>query len=127
MEENHIGQIPELIELYLETRDSRLALEKQAEERKRLENSTKEKIEYILRLNGLTVGGGARYKATIEKDEKPTVTDWGKLYKHIMETGEFDLLQRRLLDSGVKARWEENKTIPGIVKFPVTKLSITKV
>jgi hypothetical protein len=64
---------------------------------------------------------------TFKEVAKPAVTDWAELYQHIAETGNFDLLQRRVGEAAVKLRWEDGEAVPGIVSYPVEKLTLTKV
>jgi hypothetical protein len=122
-----IDELPKLIDRYVATRAERLALQKDADEKQKRENELKGQIEKLLTENGLNTGGGTHFRATIVPDFKPTVDDWGALHRYIAQTGEWDLLQRRVGEVAVKERWEEGIEIPGVQKFPVTKLSITKV
>lgn len=125
---NHpIDFLPELIDEYVQARDRRLELNRQADQCEKREAKLKKDIEDTLNGAGLVTGGGGAYRATLVSEVKPTATDWGLVQKYIIENNAFDLLQKRLTESAVKSRWEDNITIPGIVKFPVTKLSITKV
>lgn len=54
------------------------------------------------------------------------VQDWDALYKYVARTKQFDLLQRRVSDAAVKARWEDGKAVPGVDKFNAVTVSITK-
>lgn len=122
-----ITDLSSLVDEYVETRAQRIALEHQAGEFKKLENKQKEAIEATLKLANLATGGSKTYRATVVPDLKPTATDWGLVYAYITAQGAWDIVQRRLTETAVKARWDEGVTIPGITKFPITKLSITKV
>lgn len=42
---------------------------------------------------------------------------WNKIYAFIKKTDSFDLLQRRLHEGAVKARWDDGQQIPGVVQF----------
>ena len=65
----------------------------------------------------------------VEIDEAgvvPTPRNWELIYKYIQENNAFDLLQRRLSNAGIQARWDEGiEHIPGVDKFPVTKFKVT--
>lgn len=54
------------------------------------------------------------------------VQDWDALYKYVARTKQFDLLQRRVSDAAVKARWEDGKAVPGVDKFNAVTVSVTK-
>ena len=120
-------ELADLVDLYVDCRETRLALEHRAEEQKKQEHWLKEQIEKTLKLNNLTVGGSARWKATVKAKLKPTVTDWGSLYDYIKTNDAFDLLQRRLTEKSVQLRWDDKEEIPGVSAFPVTEISVTKV
>lgn len=49
-----------------------------------------------------------------------------KFFKYLQKTGEFDLLQRRLSSTAFEERWARGVKIPGIKKFQLVKLSVTK-
>lgn len=71
-----------------------------------------------------TSTGGQRYGANYSRKEKPTAGDWSKIYKWIAENDAFDLLQKRLTEKAVEARWEDGIEIPGVVKFPVDDVTM---
>lgn len=73
--------------------------------------------------NGIT---GKLARAEIDSKPVPTVKDWDKVYAYIKKTGSFDLLQRRLSTTAVKERWDAKRAIPGVDKFDVIKVKITK-
>ncbi len=70
---------------------------------------------------------GKHARVTIVSKPVPQAEDWLKIQAYIKKNGAFDLLQRRLNDAAVRERWEAGKTIPGIVAFEKTTLSINKV
>lgn len=70
------------------------------------------------------LGNYARAKVVVK--EVPTAQDWDALWEHIKETGEFDLVQRRLASGAIKARWDDGEEIPGVGKYNAVSLSITK-
>lgn len=124
---SEITGLSELIEEYIQARESRLELERRAEGIKKQETKLKEQITTVLTDANLTVGGGKFHKATLVPKNKPVADDWGLVYKYIKDTDSFDLLQKRFTETAVKARWDDNIVIPGIIRFPVWELSITKV
>jgi hypothetical protein len=56
----------------------------------------------------------------------PVIEDQAALYAHVRKTGEFDLLQRRLAEGAVLARWAEARVIPGVGARPVLSWSVKK-
>ena len=63
----------------------------------------------------------------ISTKEVPQVDDWDVLYKHVLKTKSFTLLQRRLSDATVKEIWADGKEVPGIKHFNAVVLSLTKI
>lgn len=64
---------------------------------------------------------------SISKRDVPTPKDWKKIWAHIKKTGETDLVQQRLSSTAVRARWKDNKIVPGVDKFTKIGISLTKV
>jgi len=128
-------------DLLHDTRDERLALQKEAKEIEGDEKAIKDHL--IQKLQKGDEGGavGKRYKAISYNDPMFVVDDWDKFYAHIKKTGEFDLLNRALNQAAVKervadqvppkseaarAKWKP-KLPPGVASMNVVKLSLTKV
>jgi len=113
-----------LVSFYEMHRAKRLKLDKESAEEKKLEEKYKASVIKWLEDNKKTgVVTEGRY-VEIVVDDKPIVTDWGKLYDFIKQHGAFDLLQKRITESAVELRWADDVAIPGVSTFPVTKLSI---
>jgi hypothetical protein len=78
------------------------------------------KAENILKLQG------ALCDVEIKDDQPaPTVRSWELFYKHILETGAFELLQKRLSATAIREHWETGEHIPGVDKYPVLRLAVT--
>ena len=56
-----------------------------------------------------------------------TVEDWDAFWKYVFKTKSTDLLQKRINQAAVDARWDDKKSIPGVKEFNVVTLSLTKV
>lgn len=119
------SHLPDLIDQYLSTRASRLALDKEVEVLKETEEVLKNTIISKMKETDLTAAGGAIGLVKLKTVEEPVCNDWSALYAHIATTGEFDLLHRRLTGAAVKLRWEENVEIPGVGKTQIEKLNIS--
>lgn len=64
------------------------------------------------------------YVVSILKTEEPLVDSWPELLDYIKSTGELDLLEKRLLKSGAKLRWENGVALPGVSKTEKTTLKV---
>lgn len=60
----------------------------------------------------------------VSKSDEPMADDWPKIIQYIKDTGSVDLLEKRLLKSGVKARWEDGESIPGVSKIEKTTVKV---
>lgn len=69
---------------------------------------------------------GRACRVAIKQLEKPKVDDWDEVWAYINKTDSRDILQRRLSDTAVADRWDAGEEIPGISKYNLLTLSITK-
>lgn len=132
-----------LADAFYTKRHERLALQKKQEAEldavKADENALREFI--INEVPKSDQGGllGAIAKAEIVKKDAYKAADWHKVYGKIValwnehlkkKTGQedaaFALLQKRLGDGAVKEMWEAGQTVPGVEKYQVIDVSITK-
>jgi hypothetical protein len=98
-----------------------------AEDKRRLDEATAKAIFDLSRLmleNNLTVIGSDRAVATLTTAIVPKVTDWGMLYEHIRESGDFDLLYRRVTATAYDERRKLGVSIPGIEPVEVSSVKV---
>lgn len=114
------------VDYLYEMRTKRLALFAVVEQLKSLEHAAKLQLMRKFGKAKLQGAAGSRASMTLTANDVPTPKDWKKIYAHIKKTGDFDLLQKRLSNDAVKARWANNKAIPGVEVFHDTKISVTK-
>lgn len=109
------------------TRENRLRLSKIVAQMEEQEKELKNHFIENLSKKDSTGVAGKKARVQIVTEEQPVVADWDAAYKHIKKTGQFDLLNRALNRSAVKARWDAGKEVPGVEHFTVSKVSVTKV
>lgn len=114
-------------DLYAEVRELRLAMDKVVEGMKKRESEIREYIIQNLSKSDDTGAAGKAYRAQIVKKVKPSVKDWEKLYDFIVENDRFDLLQKRVAEKAVKDLWDDGADVPGVERFNVVDVSITKI
>lgn len=108
-------------------REQRLAAQKVVDEMQDEEKTiTAELIAAIDKSDARGVVG-QKVRVTVVTKPTPTVTDWSALQAHIVATGQFDLLQKRLAEPAVRERWQDEKEVPGVGVFNVVRLSLSKV
>jgi hypothetical protein len=109
------------------TKQARLAQQKVVEALEEKEKKLKQHLIDNLPKSQATGVAGKVARATITTKQVPTVTDWAEFWAGFNKKTDGDLLQRRLNESAVKARWEAKKTIKGVGTFTTVSVSLTKV
>jgi hypothetical protein len=103
--------ITALVKEYNSVRNERLELDQQSAKLKVREDS----ILDSLTAAGVTSGKYGPYNVTVTTKAVPRCTDWTGFHAYIKETGNFDMLHKRLTESAVMARVSEGEYVPGIV------------
>jgi hypothetical protein len=120
------SHLPDLVNQYIAIRAQRLVLDKQADDLKAQEDGLKDVIVSKLREGGMKAIGAANGLVKMSETDEPTATDWPAFWAYIRETGNFEMLHKRVTVTAVKEHWEAGETIPGIGKTTVYKLSVSK-
>lgn len=123
------AELGKLADEYADVKAKRLAADKVAAALKSQETALSMRIIEQMQLQELTAIGGStiRLMLPVEPDYVPHVVDWPVYYNHILEQNDFSLLERRPSRAALKERWEAGVDVPGVEKFPVFKLSESKV
>lgn len=115
-----------MLEQYHSLREQRLALQRQADA---LEQKEKDIIYEITTkmvssdISTLIDGG---YKAVMVIKPQALATNWPAILDFIKQTGAVDLLQKRLTESAVKARWDSGVDVPGVDRSEKHVITVTK-
>lgn len=112
---------------YYETRQARLALERQVAALQGQERLLKDHLINNLPKDDATGVQGQVCRVSVVVKAEPAVEDWDAFYKYISRTKSWELLQRRVSAPAVRERWEHNKKIPGVGVFNNVTLSVNKV
>jgi hypothetical protein len=121
------SKIETLVAEYNRKRLERLELNKKADALEKDEHKIKAELIAALKATGNTEFRSDRCFLQLKPKIKPVAEHWALVFKFIKDNDAFDILQKRLTETAVKARWDEGVIIPGINKFPVDDLSITTV
>ena len=119
-------KLGELIDKLYQKRTERLALSRQVDAFKAEESDLRRLIIQRLQDVGLDSGRGSLATASITTDDQASVKDWEAFENYILEHKSFDLLQRRVSITAVRARWENSEVVPGVEKVTLSDLSLTK-
>ena len=115
-----------LVDRFNQYRIERLALDKQAAERKARETICGEAL--IARMLDRSAGmlASPTVAVKLHKSEVPTVTNWDDVYHYIVENNAWELLQKRISVTAVRDRWDDKQQVPGVEAFPAYKITINK-
>lgn len=113
-------------DLLYTTRQERIELEHRAQALKSKENKIQDHLIRAIPKDDATGVRGKIAQVVISSTDEPTAENWDKINRYISKYNQFDLLQRRLNNAAIKARWENGKKIPGVGVFKVVKVSCTK-
>lgn len=116
-----------LYEQYHTLREKRLALQKEADlieqqEKDILYSITKEFSEGANGYSHMQDG----YLMKASKKDVASAVNWEQILQYVKTTGEVDLLQKRLTESAVKARWDAGLTVPGVERAYKWAITVTK-
>lgn len=122
-------KLGDVVDGYRDVREIRLAMAKEVEAVEKVEHMFREHLINNLEKSNEKGVFGLRFKALHKTKRIPKVIDgdWTAIHQHIYNTGEFDLLQKRLNDTAVMARIEAGETLPGVETMLVSEISVTKI
>jgi|SRR5215831_3256326 len=122
-------ELGETADEYFDLRNRRIEKEHEAAELAKEENRVKDLLITQMTHSGITSIGGKLVKYELKKVDEPTVEEgnWEPVWEWLRETGEFDIMYRRLNAKALKDRRENDVHVPGVTWFPVYKLSQSKV
>lgn len=120
-------ELAKLCDQWWKARAVRLAADKKAAELKATESALKDTILLSMKKESVGAIGGKLVTVEHKTKKRPNVVDWPKFYAYIAKTKSWDLLQRRVGEAAVAARWEEKKTVPGVESIDVDDFSYSQV
>ena len=115
-----------LIQECFELRQKRLALQREVDAMEQKEKDMLYDIQKQMTTAGHDDWAYNGYHVHVEPKTAPSAKDWPTILNFIRTTGQLDLLQKRLTESAVKARWDSGVDVPGIDKIVKYSVTITK-
>ncbi len=113
-------------DLLYQLREERTIIQRKADEIEVYEKVLKSHLIDNLDKEDSTGVTGRVAHVKVLSEEVPTVKDWDKFYAFIKKGNSFHLLNRAVNKASVKELWDSGKDVPGVDKFNVIKVSITK-
>lgn len=113
-------------DLLKDLNDSKQSLrELQAEEKtlKQSINELENRIILNLENQGVDRIGNDVCTVSIKKEIVPTVDDWDSVHQHIIDTGQFELLQKRMSATAYRELQQMGQEVPGVVATELTRIN----
>lgn len=110
-----------LLAEYNTVRNERLALDQRS---KKL--AVKE-AEILDKLEGSKSGTYGDFELEVSNKKVPRCTDWSGFHAYILQTGNLDMLHKRLTESAIMARIGDGEYVPGIVTDDKVSYKVTAV
>lgn len=113
-------------DLLKDLNDSKQSLrELQAEEKtlKQSINELENRIILNLENQGVDRIGNDVCTVSIKKEIVPTVDDWDSVHQHIIDTGQFELLQKRMSATAYRELQQMGQEVPGVVPTELTRMN----
>jgi hypothetical protein len=119
------SHLPDLINQYISTRAQRMEKDKEVASFKELEDTLKDAIIAKYKEQGIKQLGAANGVVKMTTSLEPVTHNWPTVWAYIRETGEFELLHKRLASLAIRERWDAGIELPGIDKQELYKLSVS--
>lgn len=88
---------------------------------------TKDSIDVLLLkkmdAEGLSRTANDKASVSINEDIVPEVMDWEEIYQHIVATGDFSLIQRRVSSTSYKELLKLGEAVPGVQPRTIRKIN----
>lgn len=114
------------IDALYEARAKRLALSKQVDAAKEVENQYEAHILNSFDKSELTGARGELATASIKRSTVYNLTDWDTFIAYVDTNNAWELLRKQPGSTACKERFENGEEIPGITPFVKIDLSLTK-
>ena len=124
--ENKLNTIPNLDDKMNMLADTRLQLKQLLEQEKKLkqvQNALEAEIAADMERQGLTQTGNDVCTISLKTETVPTVEDWDLLHQHIIDTGRFELLQKRMSATAYRELIAMEPSVPGVRSTELTKVN----
>ena len=116
-------------DLYWETKERRLALDREAKVIAEDEALLKQHLIDNLPKSEATGISGKLCRISITQKNVPQVNDWDEFYTYVAKNrakGSFALLNRAVNAKAVTEIWDAGKEVPGVSSYTTTSISVNK-
>ena len=124
--ENKLNNIPNLddkMNMLNDTRQQLKTLQAQEKTLKDTQNYLEAEIAADMAKQGITQTGNDVCTISLKTETVPTVEDWDLLHQHIIDTGRFELLQKRMSATAYRELIAMEPSVPGVRSTELTKVN----
>ena len=121
--ENQQVTLDDKMNMLADTRLQLKALLEQEKKLKQTQNALEAEIAADMERQGLTQTGNDACTISLKTEIVPTVEDWDALHQHIIATGQFELLQKRMSATAYRELIAMEPSVPGVRSTELTKVN----
>jgi len=118
--------LKDLIDIYVETKNAREELSSQVKEKTEKLTSLESDIMALMSDAGISKAASDKASCTMRMSKHPAIDDWQAFYGYVAQTGQFELLHKRLSSTAFRERWEAGEAIPGTSVSEVWELTVVR-
>ena len=75
---------------------------------------------------GISQAGNEKASCFMKQVRHPAIDDWKIFYDYVAQTGQFELLHKRLSSTAFRERWDAGEVIPGTSTSDVWELTVRR-
>lgn len=113
----------ELMDTLEETRTKIRSLQEKEKVLKVHQNDLESEIMWKMEEQGLDQIANDKCTISKKKEVVPTVEDWDALHQHILDTKQFELLQKRMSATAYRELLQMEMSVPGVKATELTKIN----
>ena len=95
----------------------------QEKELKHTKTMLETQIATSLKEQGIDRVGNDQCTVSIKQEIVPTVDDWDTLHQHIIDTKQFELLQKRMSATAYRELLQMGQAVPGVTSTELTRIN----
>ena len=119
------GELAKIADEYWLAYQNRLSADKIAKALKETESKLSAQLMSEMLNQEMTAIGGNLVQLALTKSDEPTlnVKEFDKFAEFVLSSKDLSLMERRINKAAIKERWAAGVKVPGVISFPVYKLS----
>ncbi len=108
----------------LDIRAAKSELLDELKQAKELEEECEQAIIQLMNDQSLDAFRNGDCQITKRVTQKPRLGNYQELLEYIIQTGGYDLLQKRISEEAVRERWDNGIVVPGVAPFVKQSLTV---